>query len=93
MAEGLLVGEEMEDFKQELATFWKLVEAECETNPKVMISLYELLKTTRDWDNKTLCERLQITEKTLGEFKKHHRPMPEGVGLKMLYELLPQMAV
>ncbi len=90
---GLLSEEEGESFKKELARFWELLEVECEENPKVLFSLYQALKKARNWDDETLCKELRITEKALKAIKNRHKPRSEGAGLKILYELFPQMAV
>ncbi len=82
-----------ESFKEELTRFWELVEAECEENPEVMFILYEMLKKDRNWDDEALCKKLKIKKKAIEDIKHHHKPRSEGVGLKMLYELFPQMAV
>ncbi len=70
-----------------------MIEAECEENPEVMFSLYEMLKKARNWDDETLCNKLRISKKSIQDLKNRHKPRSEGVGLKMLYELFPQMAV
>jgi hypothetical protein len=76
-----------------LSKFWELVEVECEENAEVMFNLYEMLKKVRNWDDKTLCKELRISEKAIEEIKSRHKPRSEGLGLRMLYELFPQMAV
>lgn len=91
--EGLLSKEEIENFNRNLVKFWELVEVECEENAEVLFNLYEVLKKARNWDDKTLCKELRISGEALEDIKKRHKPRPEGVGLKMLYELFPQMAV
>ena len=93
MPKGLVSEEESESFKKELAKFWELVEVECEENPDVVFTLYEMLKKARNWDDETLCKELRISEEALDDIKNCHKPSSEGVGLKMLYELFPQMAV
>jgi hypothetical protein len=93
MPEGLVSEEESKSFKKELATFWELVEVECVENAEVVFSLYEMLKKTRNWDDETLCKELRISEKAIEDIKSRHKPSSQGVGLKMLYELFPQMAL
>ncbi len=93
ISKGLLSEQEMESFNKNLSKFWEFIEVECEENAQVMFSLYEMLKKARNWDDETLCRELRISEKAIKEIKNHHRPRSEGVGLKMLYELFPQMAV
>lgn len=93
MAEGLFNQEKTENLKKNLPKFWELVEAECEENPEVMVYLYEMVKKVRNWDDKTLCKELRIGEKAIEEVKSRHKPRSEGLGLKLLYELFPQMAV
>ena len=90
---GLVSEEESESFTKELARFWELVERECEENPEVMFTLYEMLKRDRNWDDEELCKELKIKKKGIEDIKNRHKPRSEGVGLKMLYELFPQMAV
>ena len=84
---------EIESFNKNLSKFWELVEVECEKNAEVIFNLYEILKKTRNWDDETLCKKLKITDKTIEDIKSRHKPGSEAVGLKMLYELFPQMAV
>ncbi len=91
--ESLLNDEKVENFNKHLSEFWEFIEAECEENPEVMFSLYVVLKEARGWDDETLCKNLSIREKAIEEIKGRHKPRSEGVGLKMLYELFPQMAV
>ena len=93
MSEGLLGQEEIEGFNRNLAKFWELVEVECEENPEVMFDLYEMLKKTRNWDDETLCKELRISENEIQDIKSRRGPSSQGVGLKMLYKLFPQMAV
>ena len=71
----------------------ELIEAEYEENPAVIFNLYETVKKTRNWDDETLCRELRIGERDLEEIKVGHKPKVEGTGLRMLYELFPQMAV
>jgi hypothetical protein len=52
-----------------------------------------MLKEARKWDDETLCKELRISEKVIENIKNRYKPMPEGVRLKMLYELFPQMAL
>ena len=91
--EGLLSQQEIEDFNKNLANFWESVEAECEKNPKVMFSLYEMIEKARNWDDETLCKELRISPNALVDIKSLRLPISDGVGLRMLYELFPQMAV
>jgi hypothetical protein len=93
MPEGLVPEDESKSFNKNLSKFWELVEVECEQNGEILFSLYEMLKKARNWDDETLCKKLKISEKTLKDIKNRHKPRSEGVGLKMLYELFPQMAV
>ncbi|HUL38572.1 MAG TPA: hypothetical protein VLW47_12895 [Thermodesulfobacteriota bacterium] len=93
MSEGLVSEEEIESFNKNLSKFWEIVEVECEENPEVMFTLYEMLRNARCWDNQTLCRKPKISQKALEDIKNHHKPKSEGLGLKMLYELFPQMAV
>ena len=93
MTEGLLNQEKTESFSKNALKFWELVETECEENPAVMSNLYEMVKKARHWDDKTLCRELRISDEAVGDIKKRHKPRVGGLGLKMLYELFPQMAV
>ncbi len=93
MSKGLVSEEENKSFGKELAEFWGLVEGECQKNVEVLFSLYEMLKKARNWDDATLCRKLRISWKTIEDIKSRRRPRSDGVGLKMLYELFPQMAV
>lgn len=93
MPKGLLNEEEIGSFNQNLATFWQLLEVECEENPEVLFGLYKELKKARNWDDEALCRKLEISDETIEDIKNRHKPRSEGVGLKMLYELFPQMAV
>ena len=90
---GLLNQKEIESFNQNLAKFWELVEVELEENAEVLFNLYEMLKKTRNWDDGTLHKELRISEKAIEDIKRRRRPTSKKVGLKMLYELFPQMAV
>jgi len=93
MSENLLNEEEIGNFSKNLSKFWELVEVECEENVEVMFNLYKMLKKARKWDDETLCKKLTISKKAIEEIKSHHNPRSEGLGLRMLYELFPQMAV
>ncbi len=93
ISKGLLSEQEMDSFNKNLSEFWEFIEAECEENAEVMLSLYEMLKTVRNWHDETLCKELGISKNAIQDIKNRHRPRSEGVGLKMLYELFPQMAV
>jgi hypothetical protein len=93
MSKGLLTQEEIGNLSKTLPEFWELVEKECEENAEVMFSLYKMLKKARNWDEKTLQKKLRISEKPLEDIKSHRRPRSKAVGLKMLYEFFPQMAV
>lgn len=91
--EGLVSEKESESFWKDLVIFWKFVEVECEQNPEFVFALYEALRKTRNWDDVRLCKELRISEEVIEDIKNRHKPRSEGVGLKMLYELFPQMAV
>jgi len=52
-----------------------------------------LLKKARNWDDETLCKELRISANALEDIKSLRLPISDGVGLRMLYELFPQMAV
>jgi hypothetical protein len=52
-----------------------------------------MLKRARNWDDETLCAKLKISEKAIEDIKNRHNPSSEAVGVKILYELFPQMAV
>ena len=52
-----------------------------------------MLRKARNWDNETLCKELKIRGEALEDVKNHHKLGSETVGLKMLYELFPRMAV
>jgi hypothetical protein len=93
LLKGLLLQEEIENLSRNLSEFWELVEKECEENAEVVFNLYEMLKKARNWDDKTLQKKLRISGKAIEDIKSRHKPRSEAVGLKMLYELLPQMAV
>jgi hypothetical protein len=93
ISKGLLNEEEIESFNKNLLKFWELVEVECEENAEVVFALYEMLKKARNWDDETVCKELRISGKTMQDIRNRHKPRSEGVGLKMLYELFPQMAV
>ena len=93
MPKGLVSEEESKSFNKNLAKVWELVELECEENAEVMFGFYEMLKKARNWDDETLCKELRISEKAIEDIKRHRRPSSQGVGLKMLYEFFPQMAV
>jgi len=90
---GSLNQKEIESFNLNLAKFWELVEAELEENAEVLFNLYEMLKKTRNWDDETLRKELRISKKAIEDIKRRRRPTSKKVGLKMLYELFPQMAV
>ncbi len=93
MQKGLVSEEESQSFKKELVKFWELIEAECEENPEVTFSLYQMLKKNRNWDDEAFCKELRIDKRVIEDIKSRRCPRSEGVGLKMLYELFPQMAV
>ncbi len=83
----------MENFNKSLLKFWELVEVECQKNVEVLFSLYEMLKKARNWDDETLCKELRISSKAMQDIRSHHKPRSKAAGLRMLYELFPQMAV
>ena len=89
----MLNQKEIESFNRNLANFWELVEVECEENAEVLFNLYEMLKKARNWDDGTLRKELRISQKAIEDIKRRRRPRSKKVGLKMLYELFPQMAV
>ena len=68
-------------------------EKECEENADIRLNLYKILKKARNWDDETLQKKLRISEKAIEDIKSHRRPRSKAVGLRMLYELFPQMAV
>lgn len=79
---------------EELPRFWELIEAECQENAEVMFNLYEMLKRARNWNDEALYRELRISDKALEDVKNSRKPeFEEAVSLKMLYELLPQIAV
>lgn len=90
---GLLSQEEIENLTKNLLRFWEFIEVECEENAEVTFNLYEMLKKARNWNDETLCKKLKISDQTLEDIKNRQKPKSEAVGLKMLYELFPQMAV
>lgn len=91
--EGLVSEEKRKSFNRELGKFWELVEVECGKNAEVVFTLYEMLKKARNWDDVRLRKELRISKKVIEDIKNRHKPRSEEVGLKMLYELFPQMAV
>ena len=93
ISKGLVSEKESESFNRNLARFLEFVEVECEENAEVMFSLYEMLKKARNWDDETLCKKLEFIEEVIEDVKNRHKPRSEGVGLKMLFELFPNMAV
>ncbi len=93
MQKGLVSENEVESFKKNLFELWELIEAECEENTEVIFSLYEMLKKARGWDDETISEKLEISDEAIEDLKNRHKPMSDGVGLRMLYELFPSMAV
>ena len=93
MSKGLLTQEEIGNLSKTLPKFWELIEVECEENVKVMFNLYEMLKKARNWDDETFCRKLKISGKAIEDIQRHRRPRSKAVGLRMLYELFPQMAV
>jgi hypothetical protein len=50
LSEILVSESEIEDFSKNLSAFWRLIEVECELNPKVTFSLYEMVEKARYWD-------------------------------------------
>ena len=66
---------------------------EYEENTEVLFSLYEMLKKARNSDDDELCRKLRISQKAIEDIKNRRKPRSEGLGLKMLYELFPGMAV
>ncbi len=86
MAEDLLT-------QKELADFWHLIEAECKKNAAVIVNLYRVLRKEKCWDDETLCQRLRISPQTLEDIKNRRMTDLGAVGLRMLYELFPHMAV
>ena len=93
MSKGLVTYDENKSFKKELAKIWEFIEVECEENPEVLFNLYGMLRKARNWDDEALCKKLRINKRAIEDIKNRHKQGSEGVGLKMLYELFPQMAV
>ena len=89
----MLTQEEIGNLSKQLPKCWELLEEQCEENGEVIFRLYEMLKKARNWDDETLCKELGISEIAIEDIKSHRRPRAKAVGLKMLYELFPQMAV
>jgi len=85
--------EKITDLNVDLLKFWMLVKLECETNAEVIFSLYEMLKKERNWDDETLCKELRIAAEDTEDIRNRHKPRSETAGLKILYELFPQMSV
>jgi len=52
-----------------------------------------MLKKAKNWDDETLSKELKISGKAIEAIKNRHGTRSKTVGLKMLYELFPQMAV
>jgi hypothetical protein len=52
-----------------------------------------MVKKARNWDDEMLCKELRISKKAIEDIKSHRKPKSKAVGLRMLYELFPQMAV
>jgi hypothetical protein len=93
MSKGLYSQGEIENLNKNLATFWELIELQCDENVEVMFSLYKMLKKARNWDDETLCKKLRISQKAIEDIKSNRRPKSKTPGPRMLYELFPQMAV
>ena len=93
MSKGLLTQEEIGSLSKTLPKFKESIEVECEENVKVMLDLYEMVKKARNWDDETLCKEVKISKKTIEDIRSHRKPRSKAVGLRMLYELFPQMAV
>jgi len=93
ISKGFLNEQEVGGFNKNLSKFWEFIEVECEGKAEVMLSLYEMLKKARNWDDETLCKKLEISDEAIEDLKNRHKPRSEGMGLKMLYQLFPQMAV
>ena len=93
MSKGLVTEDESKSFNKNLSEFWELVEVDCEKNAEVVFALYEMLRKARNWDDETLCKKLEISDEAIEDLKNRHKPRSEGMGLKMLYQLFPQMAV
>ena len=93
MSKGLYSQGEIENLNKNLATFWELIELQCEENVEVMFSLYKVLKKARNWDDETLCKKLRISQKAIEDIKDNRKPRSKIAGTRMLYELFPQMAV
>jgi hypothetical protein len=53
----------------------------------------QALKKAKKWDDEALCKKLRINRRAIEDINNRHKARSEGVGLKMLYELFPQMAV
>jgi len=88
---GLLTQEEIWNLSNHLPKFWESIEVECVENAEVMFNLYEMVKKKRNWDDKVLCRKLRISQKAIEDINSHRRPRSKSVGLRMLYELFPQM--
>ena len=76
---------------EEMARFWKLIEAECQENAEVIFNLCKMLKETRSWDDEMLCRELRISSENLEDVENRRNPASEeAVGLRVLYELFPR---
>ena len=93
LSKGLLLQEEIENLSKNIPKCWELVEVQCQENAEVIFKLYEMLKKARNWDDETFYRKLKISGKAIEDIKSHRRPRSKAAGLRMLYELFPQMAV
>ena len=77
-----------------MAGFWGLIEAECKEISEVTFNVFKMLTEPRSWDDETLPRELRISSQDLEDVNNRQKPASEeAVGLRMLYELLLQMAV
>ena len=68
---------------EEVAEFWGLIEAECEKNREVIFHLYQMLRASKNWDDRAMCKGLRISGKALDDIKNGWNPASEAVGLKI----------
>ena len=86
--ERLLTPKEIETLEKIIPNFEQCLATESKDNPQVILDLYELLKKKKQWDDKTLSEKLKISMGDIRCIRNQKKPKSKMAGQKIALELL-----
>ena len=86
--ERLLTPKEIETLEKIMPTLGQCLLTESKDNPQVIFELYELLKKKKQWDDKTLSEKLKISMGDIRCIRNQKKPKSKMAGQKIALELL-----